>query len=398
MIYSIRMQKTSVKRFLVLACLFFVVLTSYGQEGTYNFVFENGKEGYNCYRIPAVIKAPNGDLLAFAEARKKDCDDFGDIDIVMKRSRNNGATWQPLEIVVDNNVYKAGDPAPVVDRFDPKFRKGRIFLHYNTATGSETSVRTGQNVRESLYITSEDNGKTWTVPVNITTQVHKPYAPDFNPAYTFKEDWRTIANTPGHAMQFTKGKYKGRIYVAANHSVGPKSDKDDFSNYRSHGFFSDDHGKTWQLTPDINIPGGNESIAAELSDGSLLQNARYQNKQVKSRILAKSSTGGQSWDTAYISKELPEPICQGSMLSVQYKKKYYILFSNPKNQNSRKDMTITASDDDGSSWKYSLLVDDGNSAYSDLVQLNKKDIGIIYERGNKGGIVFKTYSMTQILQ
>jgi sialidase-1 len=380
-----------IKQYVGVAFLFFSVLSSYGQQSEYNFVFENGKEGYNCYRIPAIIKSSNGDLLAFAEARKKDCDDFGDIDVIMKRSRDNGKSWGELQVVVDNNSSKAGDPAPVLDRTDPKYRHGRIFLLYNISTGSETNVRTGHNVRETLYITSEDNGNTWDVPVNITTQVHKPYAPDMNSAYIFKEDWRTNANTPGHAMQFEKGKYRGRLYVAANHSAGPKSDNNDFSNYRSHGFYSDDHGKSWHLTPDIKMPGGNESTAAELSDGSLLQNVRYQNKNEKHRILAKSSNVGLSWDTVYVSKDLPEPICEGSMISLKYKRKFYVMFSNPKNQLMRKDMTISVSDDNGSTWKHSLLVDSGNSAYSDLVRVGYDNVGIIYERGNKGGIVFKSY-------
>ena len=41
-----------------------------------NFVFKNGEGNYECYRIPAIIKAPNGDLLAYAEARKKGCNDI----------------------------------------------------------------------------------------------------------------------------------------------------------------------------------------------------------------------------------------------------------------------------------------------------------------------------------
>jgi sialidase-1 len=61
------------------------------------------------------------------------------------------------------------------------------------------------------YKTSVDGGNTWSDAVNITTQVHRPYQPQINPAYNFKEDWRSYANTPGHAMQFESGKYKGRI-------------------------------------------------------------------------------------------------------------------------------------------------------------------------------------------
>ncbi|MET0395170.1 MAG: sialidase family protein [Chitinophagaceae bacterium] len=366
-------------------------------QDAYNYVFKNGLEGYACYRIPAIIKAPNGNFLAFAEARKKDCNDFGDIDLVMKKSSDDGRSWGPLEVIVDNQLQKSGDPAPVVDFLDPAYPGGRIFLLYINGSASENDVLNQRGVREVLYVTSIDNGKSWADPVNITLQVHRPNLPAVNPAFSFADDWRTVANTPGHGMQFTKGKYRGRIYIAANHSAGPRPGNS-YDNYRAHGYYSDDHGKTWNITPNVSIPGGNESTAAELSDGSLLQNIRHQNKQGKYRILAKSSSAGNVWDTSYISHELPEPVCEGSMISVVYRKKFYVLFSNPKDQNARKNMTITVSDDDGASWRHAMLVDAGAAAYSDLVQMKKGNIGILYERGNTGGIVFKKYTMKEILK
>jgi sialidase-1 len=98
-----------------------------------------------------------------------------------------------------------------VDLTDPEYPKGRIFLFYNTGNNHEGEVRKGNGYREVWYKTSVDGGNTWSDEVNITTQVHRPYQPQINPAYNFKEDWRSYANTPGHAMQFESGKYKGRI-------------------------------------------------------------------------------------------------------------------------------------------------------------------------------------------
>ena len=361
------------------------------------FVFKNGEGEYACYRIPAIIRNANGDLLAFAEARKKDCDDFGDIDIVMKRSVNNGKSWSALEIVVDNGLFKAGNPAPVVDSQDPRFPQGRVLLVYNTATGSEADARQGRNVREISFISSSDNGKTWSAAVNITTAVHKPLATWYNADYNFKEDWRTNALTPGHALQFSTGKNKGRIFVAANHSVGAKKDKSDFDNYRAHCFYSDDHGATWQLGADVPLPGGNESTAAELSDGTVIQNIRYQNKEVKSRVLAYSKNAGETWDTCYVEYDLPDPICEGSMIDIKSKGKHFLLFSNPSSKTSREKMTIHVSKDDGHSWVNSFMVDPGPSAYSDLVHIKPRHIGILYEKGNEGGIVFTKISVDKIL-
>src|SRR6476620_10714420 len=206
------------KKLIVTLLSFFYFLMVFSQEKIP--VFISGTEGHKSYRIPAIIGLPNGDLLAFCEGRVNGAGDFGDINIVMKRSSNNGKTWMPLVTIVDADSLQAGNPAPVVDLTDPSFPQGRIFLFYNTGNNHEGEVRKGNGLREVWYKTSTDNGKTWSAPVNITLQVHRPMQPRVNPGYNFAEDWRSYANTPGHAMQFQNGRYKGRIFIPANHSAG----------------------------------------------------------------------------------------------------------------------------------------------------------------------------------
>ena len=253
-------------------------------------LFINGTNNYECFRIPAIIKAPNGDLLAFAEGRIKGCNDFGDVDIVLRSSKDNGITWSPIQLVADNGVLQIGNPAPVVDLLDPKYPDGRIFLFYNTGTASEHQTRNGNGLREVGYITSTDNGQTWSAPTNITQYVHKVNQPNKNPAYNFKEDWRTHACTPGHAIQLKKGKYAGRLYIPANHSEGPP--QANFNEYRAQAFYTDDHGQTWKISDPIIVPSSNEAIAVELSNGRVMQNIRHQSGQKKYRIVAISSDGG----------------------------------------------------------------------------------------------------------
>ncbi|HEY3388886.1 MAG TPA: sialidase family protein [Prolixibacteraceae bacterium] len=111
-------------------------------------VFLSGAEGHKSYRIPAIIRIPNGDLLAFAEGRVNGSGDFGDIDIVLKRSNDEGKTWSPISTVVNYDNLQAGNPAPIVDLLDPNYPNGRIFLFYNTGNNNEGEVRKGNGVRE----------------------------------------------------------------------------------------------------------------------------------------------------------------------------------------------------------------------------------------------------------
>ncbi|RYG22948.1 MAG: exo-alpha-sialidase, partial [Chitinophagaceae bacterium] len=206
------------------------------------------------------------------------------------------------------------------------------------------------------------------------------------------------ALTPGHALQLTIGTNKGRIFVAANHSAGGNLREHDVETNKAHCFYSDDHGNSWQLGDIVDMPGGNESIAAELSEGSVIQNIRYKNASEKFRVLAFSRDGGAKWDTAYVSREMPDPVCQGSMINLKYKGKHVLLFSNAASQAKREKMTIRASTDDGKSWPFSLLIDSGVVAYSDLVDTSKSHVGLIYEKGNDGDIFYTNIPLKKIFQ
>lgn len=357
-------------------------------------VFTSGTEGHKSYRIPAIVNLPDGKLLAFAEGRVGGSGDYGDVNIVLKTSTDQGKTWTALQTVVDYNTLQAGNPAPVVDLTDPAYPKGRIFLFYNTGNNHEAEVRKGNGLREAWYVSSTDGGLNWSEPVNITTQVHRPKQEKINPAYNFKEDWRAYANTPGHALQFKAGKYKGRIYIPANHSDGVNPGRGE--GYFAHGYYSDDHGKTFKISETISIQGGNEATAAELSNGGLIFNARNQDRDEKARIVAYSKDGGASWVSEKSDQNLPDPVCQGSILDIGKKKgKNILAFSNLDHLKDRDNLTLRISYDEGKTWPWKKVIaksskaNEGDfAAYSDLVNVNADEIGILYEKNNYSKIVF----------
>ena len=359
-------------------------------------VFKSGEDGHKTYRIPAIISLQDGTLLAFSEGRVNDDGDFGNIDLVMKKSVDHGKSWSALETVVDQNQLQAGNPAPVVDLLDPYHPSGVVYLFYNTGNNHEGEVRKGNGVREVWYIRSFDGGTTWETPVNITLQIHKPLQPNFNSSYNFKEDWRTYANTPGHAFQFLSGKYKGRIFIPANHSQGSPQSR--FHEYQAHGFYTDNHGESFKFGASISIPGSNEATATELSNSKMIMSIRNQAGDIKRRIIGVSSDGGEHWDTAYYDQQLIDPNCEGSLLTIGFAKgKAIIAHCNAASEERRDNLTVKISYNEGKTWEKSFLISASNnqeqsdwSAYSDLVLINKKTIGILFERNDYTEIVFKT--------
>ncbi len=126
--------------------VFLMLMWSAGFSQTRVPVFVSGEDGHRSYRIPSIISLQNGDLLAIAEGRVAGSADFGDINLVMKRSADKGKTWSELITLVDNDALQAGNPAPVVDLLDSRYPQGRIFLFYNTGNNHEGEVRPGSLV------------------------------------------------------------------------------------------------------------------------------------------------------------------------------------------------------------------------------------------------------------
>jgi sialidase-1 len=346
-------------------------------------VFVNGTEGFACFRIPAIVRTPSGALLAFAEARRHSCGDFGDVRIVLRRSRDEGKSWSPLQTVAENGALQAGNPAPVVDTMDRRYRHGRILMVFCTGDAPEAAVMKGEGTRRIWYRASVDDGATWGDAVEITESV-KPAS------------WRGYATTPGHALQLMQGPHAGRILVAANHTEGPSQPQG--HAYAAHDLYSDDHGATWHVSDAVAWPGSNESTAAESPGGTVVMNSRDQSKATRARIISISSDGGQRWDPVFVAKELPDPVCEGSMVSYRDRRDSVLIFSNAGSKTERRDLTVSVSRDGGRTWPKRTLIEPGPAAYSDIVLMKASHLGLLWERGNDGGIFFAVRALAPLLK
>ena len=357
-----------------LSLLIFLICLSNLRSQDLNYVFKSGTNGYNTFRIPSIIKTKSGALLAFAEGRKNNASDSGDIDLVLRRSENNGKTWGDLIVIRDDGDNVCGNPSPVLDN-----KTGNIFLlsTWNLGRDTERMIinETSEDTRRIYVMSSGDDGNSWSEPTEITKDVKK-------------DNWTWYATGPVHGIQIQNGSHKGRMIIPCDH-IESKSKK-----YYSHIIFSDDGGNSWEIggiTPQDYV---NECTVAEINKGKLLLNMRNYDRTQENRKISVSDDGGITWGNLYSDETLIEPICQASLLRYSFSGKYkkHLMFLNPSDKKKRINMTLKLSSDYGKTWNSKLVLHTGPSAYSDLTRLNGDGIGCLFEAGVSSpyeGIVFK---------
>lgn len=346
-------------------------------------VYVSGEDGYHTYRIPSLLVTKKGTLLAFCEGRKGGRGDSGNIDLLVKRSEDGGATWSRQQVVWDDGANTCGNPCPVVDE-----RTGTIWLTMTWNHGQDTEHQimqsAGQDTRRVFVTHSDDDGRTWAQPREITETTKRP-------------EWRWYATGPGVGIQLKHGPWQGRLLIPCDHSVVTREDP---TGYNSHVIFSDDHGKTWQLGGAIR-PAVNECQVVELTDGTLLMNMRNYDPSQNTRAIATSGDGGLTWSQVGHDPVLVEPICQASL--VRYDlwpegEQDCLLFSNPAHGRTgvRRDMTVRLSRDGGKTWPIERLLWPGPTAYSCLAVRPDGTIACLFEGGRENPyerIVFARFGL-----
>ncbi|WP_327694806.1 sialidase family protein [Streptomyces sp. NBC_00459] len=343
-----------------------------------------GRGGYDTYRIPATVKTRKGTLLAFAEGRHNGAGDSGNIDVVLRRSMDGGCTWGPLSVVAAGRGDTRGNPAPVVDE-----RTGRIVLvtSYNSGVVTEAQIMRGEATPQQsrrVFVqtsTGTNDGRRFTPPRDITAQVKR-------------SNWRWYATGPGHAVFLSRGPHAGRIVIPSNHSAAPPKGSADTGQesryYGGHAIYSDNGGRTWRIgfVDDSydGIENANETSAAQLPDGRLYFSSRDQNGLMPgNRLDAYSSDGAKSLDRPYtVQPTLNDvPIVQGSVLQLRGGSDA-LLFSGPSEPTARRSMAVWRSGDGGETFTKVLTLSNRRAAYSDLVRVDRRVVGVLYETGTEG--------------
>jgi sialidase-1 len=316
-------------------------------EPTTSVVFVPGGE-YASMRIPALVMTKKGTLLAFCEARIGTASDWADMDMLMKRSTDQGKTWEPHIVIAAREGGKpTSNPTPIVDS------DGTIHLLYQ------------RDYARAYYVQSKDDGKTWSLPTDIT-YVFETFKSEY--------DWKVVAPGPGHAIQLKNGRLLVPVWM---------SDPDKLVPRRSHGpscvatVYSDDLGKTWKRgdivannSPEIKSP--NETMAVQLEDGRVMLNMRSPS-EIRRKAISYSPDGISNWTKPVFDDELFEPVCMAGLIKVPSAStsgKTTLVFSNPDSRDipkhPRRNLTVKLSSDNGESWPVQKVLNEGPSGYSDL--------------------------------
>lgn len=356
---------------------------------------QHGDDGVHTYRIPGLVTTTNGTLIAVYDIRHDNAKDLqGNIDIGMSRSTDGGKTWEPMKAVMDMGEWGGlpedqngiGDPSILVDCSNNTIWVAGLWAHgipgQRVIQASEPGLDPKQSAQWML-VKSEDDGKTWSKPINITKQVK-------NPA------WKIVFQGPGKGICMGNGilVFPAQFWDGNNVS---------FSTI----IWSKDHGVSWHCGTGAKSD-TTEAQVIELDDGSLMLNMRdNRNRKDKSatngRSVAVTTDLGETWTEHPTSRgALPEPVCMASLIKDNFlvggKMKSIVLFSNPNSKFQRERMTIKASVDDARSWpeSYWVLLDAGTGrGYSCMTKIDDSTVGILYE-GSKADLVFQTLEIDEL--
>ncbi|NND33419.1 MAG: exo-alpha-sialidase [Saprospiraceae bacterium] len=342
--------------------------------------------GVHTYRIPGLVTTNRGSLIAVYDVRKNGSVDLQeDIDIGMSRSTNGGNSWEEMKIIADMGEWEGlghsengiGDPSILVDRNEGTIWVAGIWAHGHPGKRNWHASGPGlspDSTSQLMLVKSDDDGITWSDPINITSQVKRP-------------EWYLLLQGPGKGITLRNGTL-----------VFPAQFKDENQIPHATIIYSPDHGESWKIGSGAKSQ-TTESQVVELSDGSLMLNMR--DDRGGSRSVFITHDMGKNWQEHSSSRSaLPEPICMASLIRHEYRNQSLLIFSNPADTGARRNITIKLSFDEGKSWpeSYHTRIDSGTGrGYSCLTSIDPDTIAILYE-GSRADLVFQKFALTDLLK
>lgn len=351
-----------------------------------------GDEGIHTFRIPGLATTKRGTLIGVYDVRKRSGGDLpGDIEVGMSRSVDGGQTWDPMQIIMDmGNDPKwrydgIGDPAVLVDQSTGAIWVAATWSHGDRSWRGSGPGLTPEQTGQLMLARSDDDGVTWSQPINITKQIKKP-------------EWSFILQGPGKGITMQDG----TIVFAAQYQDPPNA-TDKVAHRLPHStiIYSKDHGQTWNVGTGA-VDDTTESQVVEVEPGVLMLNCRYNRKSA--RVVMTTQDMGQTWQKHPTSeRSLIEPgSCMASLIDVDQEvgksAGQWLLFSNPDSTRQRSHITIKASPDRGATWpkQHRLLLDEDKGAgYSCMSMIDEKTVGILYE-GSQAHMTFQRIPLADL--
>lgn len=331
-----------------------------------------GDDGSAAFRIPGLVTTNRGTLLGVYDVRYNSSVDLQErVDIGLSRSTDGGQTWEKMRIPMSFGEYGGmpsaqngvGDPSILVDEKTNTIWIIAVWCHGMGNQRSWWSSHQGMDkyiTGQLMLVKSEDDGKTWSKPVNITEKVKK-------------SEWFFLLQGPGRGITMSDGTL-----------VFPIQFIDETRVPNAGIMYSKDRGENWHIT-NMARTNTTEAQVTEIEPGVLMLNMR--DNRGGSRAVSITNDLGNSWIEHSSSRHaLREPVCMASLINVKAEDnilgKDLLIFSNPDTTKGRHHITIKVSLDKGVTWlpEHQIMLDENEGwGYSSLTMVDKETVGILYE-------------------